>query len=478
MPQCHFEVRGGRAVQRIQGCHGPEELGPLGGHRAGDGRGPVKPRDGGFHGAAGIFDVALDAFEQDQSERIDVACRTQVGAPRLFRAQVRGGSHHGAGGGEPGPVHKAGDPEVGEFRPQRFPGPDRYKQDVGRLDIPVDDAERVHIGQGIRDPGPDDRDLIQRQRAVPDPGPEVLPIHKFHGQERPWFLGDAAVRAGVEECHQARMVQGCQQLDLGFLTPEFVRVGGLRGKELQCHIAAQIHVLGAVNGRHSAPADHFPEPVAAAQELCLVAIGRTVHACPRPFPRGATAAPPKNDTGTGICSLHGGRGPTAAVQVGCCRSAVPLGPPADPTTVCLAGACAALSPPSGPNDGLPCRSCVPLSPPADPTTVCLAGACAALSPPSGPNDGLPCRSCVPLSPPADPTTSLRPHKTSARAGAGLRRALLKASCRFAARRRSGRAVGSPVRICRRQPDGGGGCGGKRGAGMTAADGGVHWGSPE
>ena len=284
MPQRNFEVRGGRPVQGIQCGHGADQLGPFGGDGIGDARRPVQPGDGGFHGAAGVFDLALDAFEQDQSQRIDVACRAQVRAPGLFRAQVRGGAHHGARGGQPGPVHDAGDPEVGELWPQRFPGTDRNQQDVGRLDVPVDDAERVHVGQGVRHAGSDDRDLIQRQRAVPDPGPEVLPVHQFHGQEGPGFLGDPGVCAGVEEGHQARMVQRCQQFNLGFLTPEFVGIGGLRCKELERHVAAQVHVLGGVDGGHAAPADHFPQPVAAAQEHCRDDIGRTVHAYPRPFP--------------------------------------------------------------------------------------------------------------------------------------------------------------------------------------------------
>ena len=114
----------------------------------------------------------------------------------------------------------------------------------------------------------------------------------------------------------------------------------------------------------------------------------------------ATAAPLKNDTGTGIGFPHGGRGPTAAVRGRCfrilcavgspsgpndgmlCRSLSPLGPPADPTTDCLA--CAVESP-SGPNDGMLCRCLVPLGPPADPTTECLAGACEVVESPSGPN---------------------------------------------------------------------------------------------
>ncbi len=285
MPQRHFEVRGGRTVQGVQRCHGPDQFGPFGGHGIGDGRGAVQSRDGGFHGTAGVFELTLDAFEQDQPQGVDVACRTKVGAAGLFRAQVRGGPHHGAGGGQPGSVHHAGDPEIGEFRPQRLPGTDRNEQDVCRLDVPVDDAERVHVGEGVGHAGSDDGDLSQRQRTVPDPGPEILPVHEFHGQERPGFLRDAGVRSGVEEGHQARMVQGGQEFNLRFLAPEFVRVGGLRGKELECHVAAEVLVPGAVDGRHSAPADHFPQPVAAAQELCRDAIGRTtLHAVPVPSP--------------------------------------------------------------------------------------------------------------------------------------------------------------------------------------------------
>ena len=116
----------------------------------------------------------------------------------------------------------------------------------------------------------------------------------------------------------------------------------------------------------------------------------------------ATAAPLKNDTGTGIGFPHGGRGPTAAVRDRCFRILLPLDPPADPTTECFAGACCrwipqrtqrrnalpepvAVGSPSGPNDGMLCRSLLPLGPPADPTTECFAGACEVVESPSGPN---------------------------------------------------------------------------------------------
>ena len=42
------------------------------------------------------------------------------------------------------------------------------------------------------------------------------------------------------------MVQGGQEFNLGFLAPEFVRIGGLRGKELERHVAAQVQSLAPV----------------------------------------------------------------------------------------------------------------------------------------------------------------------------------------------------------------------------------------
>ena len=36
------------------------------------------------------------------------------------------------------------------------------------------------------------------------------------------------------------MVQRCQQLDLGFLPPEFIGIGGLGCEQLQGHIAAEV----------------------------------------------------------------------------------------------------------------------------------------------------------------------------------------------------------------------------------------------
>ena len=143
------------------------------------------------------------------------------------------------------------------------------------------------------------------------------------------------------------------------------RVGGLRGKELQCNVPAEVLVPGRVDGCHAAPADHFPEPVAAAQELCRRYRANSPRLSPFLLPC-ATAAPLKNDTGTGIGSTHCGRGTGG-------RSAVGM----------LAYPDVAVESPSGPNDG-----------------NALPAPAFAVESPSGPNDGLILPApASPLSPP-------------------------------------------------------------------------------
>ena len=240
----------------------------------------MQPGNGGLDGAPGILHLALEAFEQDQAERIDVTRRAEVFAAGLFRAEVGGGAHHGAGGSQTGPVNDPGDSKVRELGPQRLSGPDRNEQDVGWLDVPVDDAQRMDVGEGIGDPRADDGHLVQGHRAVADPGAQVLAAHQFHGQEGPRLIGNPGVYPGVEQCHEAGMVQGGQQLDLGLLTAQFVRIGRLRREKFQRDVPAQVQVLGRVDRGHAAAADHFTELIAAAQGLGRDAAGRTVHDVP------------------------------------------------------------------------------------------------------------------------------------------------------------------------------------------------------
>ncbi|MCY1555939.1 hypothetical protein D9M68_926440 [compost metagenome] len=89
----------------------------------------------------------------------------------------------------------------------------------------MDDAQVVDVRQGVGHSGADHCQFIQRDRAVPDPAPEVLPLNQFHSEERTRLLRHAGVYSGVEQSHEAGVVQGGEQLDLGFLTLQLVRVG-------------------------------------------------------------------------------------------------------------------------------------------------------------------------------------------------------------------------------------------------------------
>ena len=104
-------------------------------------------------------------------------------------------------------------PKSVSFGRNGSPGRTGHQQDVGRLDVPVDDAKRMNVGQGVGHAGSDDCQFVQGEGTVPDPGPEVLAVHQLHGQEGPGLVLNPAVNPGVEEGHQARVVQRCQEFE-------------------------------------------------------------------------------------------------------------------------------------------------------------------------------------------------------------------------------------------------------------------------
>ncbi|CAH0306436.1 hypothetical protein SRABI26_04700 [Arthrobacter sp. Bi26] len=179
---------------------------------------------GGFDGASRVLHIALEAFEQDQAQGVDVTRWSEIGAAGLFRTEIGGRSHQGSRGRKPCPIDDPGNAEVCELGPKRLAWPDRHQEDVGGFDVPVDDAEPVDVSEGVGYPCADHGQLVQRQGTVADPGPQILAVYEFHGQEGPGFVGNPGVRPDVEQRHQAWMAQGCQQLDLCLLAAKLVRI--------------------------------------------------------------------------------------------------------------------------------------------------------------------------------------------------------------------------------------------------------------
>jgi hypothetical protein len=78
--------------------------------------------------------------EQDDAERVDVTRRPGRLSRRLFRRDVGGGAEHRPGLGQGAGAGRACEPEVGDLRPSLL-----VEEDVGGLEIPVNEAARVEV---------------------------------------------------------------------------------------------------------------------------------------------------------------------------------------------------------------------------------------------------------------------------------------------------------------------------------------------
>ena len=101
---------------------------------------------------------------REHAHGIEVGRRGHL-ATTLLRRHVSRGADGDIGLGEAGAVQLQGDPEVGEVgvRPLR---PRGREEDIGRLDVAVDDPGGVHRGETVEELPQDIRDEGGRQRAV------------------------------------------------------------------------------------------------------------------------------------------------------------------------------------------------------------------------------------------------------------------------------------------------------------------------
>jgi hypothetical protein len=148
----------------------------------------------------------------------------------------------------------ARDAEVGDARPVFG-----VEQDVGRLEVAVDDAEPVRVGEACRDAGRDARRLVVRQR--PTVADAVL--ERASGQELEHHVRPVLALAEVED---PRDVGVRERRDGARLALEADRVG-VAGEQLDCHAASQLEVLGLPHRRGSAVTEAPLEAVSAADHL-------------------------------------------------------------------------------------------------------------------------------------------------------------------------------------------------------------------
>ncbi|SEN17938.1 hypothetical protein SAMN05216267_1002164 [Actinacidiphila rubida] len=186
---------------------------------------------------AGERRPARQQFVQRAAQGVDVGGAVRARSPGPFRGQVATRPEHrvGARGGEGGlAVVALGDAEVRDLHRTAL-----ARQQVGRLDVPVDHTVQMGRGQpggrlraDLGDPREGQRPLVAQFLG------QGAAAHPFHHQE-----GAAVLRPEVVHAHDARVVEPCGRARL---VPEAGR-GGVavrcgRGQHLDGHGAAQAQV--------------------------------------------------------------------------------------------------------------------------------------------------------------------------------------------------------------------------------------------
>ena len=138
--------------------------------------------------------------------------------------------------------------------------PELRQQHVGRLDVAVDDAARVGRVERLEDLLGDARGGQRLERAaLLDHGAEVAAVDQLHDDERV-----ARLHAVVEDVDDVRMAQRGGRLRLLAEAGDERRVAAVLGAQnLDRHVAAQLRVVAAKDGRHAALAEQLDQAVAA-----------------------------------------------------------------------------------------------------------------------------------------------------------------------------------------------------------------------
>ncbi len=184
----------------------------------------------------------------------------------------------GLGGG----VDRLGHAEVGDN------GVAVLEQDVVRLDVAMDDAEAVGVGQGIGDFGEEAHRLRHREWALArQPVAERFPLDQRHGEP-----GQPADLAGGEERDDVGMVAAGRERHLP-LEPLAAGPGrDLGAQHLDHHPPPQPALGGHEDPRHPPAAQLALHGVGVAQgrlEL-LAKLGHAGYFTPRPAPRRSAPA--------------------------------------------------------------------------------------------------------------------------------------------------------------------------------------------
>ncbi len=227
-------------------------------------RGDVRPREGLLPG---------EHLEGHDTEREDVAAAVELLPHGLLGRHVGRGPEQRPGVGDLG---------VGELRDAEVRHLDLVllvDDQVGGLDVPVDDATRVGVVERRRHLAHEADHLLRLEARAPfEDGADRLAVHELHGEKR-----NAVFLSDVEEGHDARVGQRprdarllVEALDEGLVLGALA--GYVEADRLDRQGALDEGVEGPVDGPHRAEAERPRDLVAADHGrdlagglLCLVA---------------------------------------------------------------------------------------------------------------------------------------------------------------------------------------------------------------
>ena len=213
-------------------------------------------------------------LEEDDAEREDVRAQVERPPLHLLGRHVRHGAHDDAFlrlhlGRQPGAVGGGGRGRfhLGQTEVEHLDPPAAAHHDVGRLQIPVDDALLVRRPERVGERGGNLDEPRDRQRSLGDDEVERPALDELHGQEV-----DAARLLHRVDRHDVRVVQRGHRAGLALESLEPFRARRhLRRQHLESHVAAELRVPRAVHLSHPARADRREDlvgPEAGAGRKC------------------------------------------------------------------------------------------------------------------------------------------------------------------------------------------------------------------
>jgi hypothetical protein len=209
-------------------------------------------------GIGGEWGRTGECFVEDDAEGVEVGPAIDRGALDLLGGQVLGGTHHRAVAGEVGALRRFGDAEVGDQNPTVA-----RQQDVGRLDVAVDEAAGVGGTEGIGHLGADGEYGVELEGPVlVEVGPHGGADHQLHDDGVDAVLGEGVVDRDDGGVGQPGGGDGLapESLDEGMVA------GQVRVEDLDGDLAGQHLVGGPPDLGHTARRDRVVQPVPTGQD--------------------------------------------------------------------------------------------------------------------------------------------------------------------------------------------------------------------